>query len=350
MHSEQDSAAQVHHQDFDLITECNPFAVRFLSNAVPLHSRFCISSPKMTTFRCLNVLVLKSQFLLVWKNDIIFAGPKLRDLVNWLEENSMVMSGKRSRHLLWGSIERAFDVYCNAFAGTEHYSITQFREHISSFHILPATFDRFALIFSVHILLTVSDNPPRYLCEICVEHAKAVASGNVPPDLQQKWEEHDHLVKVRSFLCHSFCKHAQTHSCCDRAQRQMQIAMKQSLEEDRTGVLVIFDFSTVHEMGGYKVRVLDFATWLPTVPGEGGHWCYIDFISKARADWRFFHRALLVFLSFLSTLRNEITHAHAWSDGGFKKKHNIWSLHAVSVRFPVFLLCIFTLLTFFFPA
>jgi len=146
---------------------------------------------------------------------------------------------------------------------------------------------------------------------------------------------------TNSSLCvHSFAPHfffgvpVLAHSLRDQTQRQAQISKRTSLDGDVTGALVIFDFSTIHEMGGNKVRVLNFATWLPTIPGQDGHWSYVDFISKARADWRFFYRALVVFLSFLSTLRREITRLHAWSDGGFKKKkHNIWSLHTVSVSF-----------------
>lgn len=159
-----DNSLQEEFQDQALVlleTENDPIEPVCLFSASN-YSLTHVSSRRKRCFRSLSVFqsVCWSFFICASLTYIFFPADKSSFLLEWARENTMVVSGKSVRCLLFGTFDKAFDVYRDNNV-TCLYGRTQFEELLKSLHVHTCKFDRFAsLLYSLLLVTTL----PKGIC------------------------------------------------------------------------------------------------------------------------------------------------------------------------------------------
>ena len=217
-------------------------------------------------------------------------------LKQWLFDHAPVCSGRLSERMVpWGTYEEIWKQYAEEAQNNEqsfYRSVESIRTKMKEWKIKRAKFDR-------------------YRCEYCFEGNEALLRRSSGKEQEGDEEaikdllEHHKLVKERSE------------------------SYKKDIEDCKGNeVVVVWDYSTIHETSVFKVKLLDFAICY------NGSWSYMDYLSPSKHTWHFSKTALERLLIDNPWMK-QLDQISFWSDGALRTKDNLNTFNQISAEFKI---------------
>lgn len=199
-----------------------------------------------------------------------------RWLHKWLKMNAPVVSGRlNERRIYWTTYANTF-IHYRAEALRTNYpvrSILWLKKMMDLFRIKLGKFDR-------------------YRCLQCFGHNDPIRT--------EEFEKHLSLVEKQTY---SYKK------------------QKENLNTDE--LIIVYDFSTIHETALFKIRDLNITVISKNCEKNELEYYYFDYFSENAKDYKYTFMAFYNLFSTEDFIRSK-KKIHLWSDGGLKTKENIY--------------------------